>query len=149
MSERRQTRLRFASAALFAALLLIVANLYTVWRPWTRGVVTAAWPRMLWAVNLSLSVRLVGNLALALWRSERLRLIFGCAFALCSFILSLAVVQVFPFELSRVGGPWLDFAARVVAMIGVGVGAIGLAISTLKLVLGPKPPSHRVRPAAR
>jgi hypothetical protein len=140
---RAKSTAHYAVTALVSAVLLCVANLYEAWLPLTRGVVTHDFPALLWALNLALAVQLVGNLVLARFRPERLTLWVDWAVALCNLVSAVMVVRVFPFELSRVGGPWLDFAARVLAMVGVAVQAISFGVATVKALLGPKPkPGH-------
>jgi hypothetical protein len=130
----------YAVAAAIGAVILLVANLDAVWRPWTGGVITHAWPRFLWAINIAALVQLGGNTLLAFKRPERLRCGIEWLFAAAALGVAIAFAAIFPVELARIGGPWLDFAVRIVAVLGIAGAGLALVVQTVRVMLGPRPP---------
>lgn len=130
----------YAVAAAVGAVILIAANLYEVWRPWTGGVITYTWPRFLWAVNVAAVMQLGGNTLLALKRPEPLRRTFEWLFAAAALGVAIAFVAVFPLELARVGGPWLDLTVRIVAVLGIAGAGLMLVVQTFRVLMGPRKP---------
>ncbi len=47
MRPRERTRGEYAGALVGNIIVLVLFNLYPVWRPWTAGVVTEDWVRIL------------------------------------------------------------------------------------------------------
>ncbi len=131
-----------AISAAVCLLLLVLAHLWPLWQPLTGGVVTPEWASVLWAVELSLLVQLAGHVALAVSHVESVKLLIEWCFSLVGLVGAVVMASVFPFDFSRVGGPWLDVVLRSVAVLGAVGAGIRLLFHCVLLLLGPRPPGH-------
>jgi hypothetical protein len=121
--------------AIIAAVIGVVAvNIYPVWQPWTMGVVTDAWPRILWAANLSAVIQICGSFVLLFWRPRWLRNLAELVFSAAG-LLSIAVFfAVFPLDFSHIVGDWLNTMMRVVLIIGIAGTGIGVVIALVRFL---------------
>ena len=122
--------------AIIGALIALVAiNIYPLWQPLTRGVVTDAWPAILWAADLSLVAQIGGSLVLLFWRPRWLRNLFEVVFS-ATGLLSVAVFfAVFPLDFSLVVGEWLNTMLRVILIIGIAGAGIGLVVNLVRFLV--------------
>jgi hypothetical protein len=125
--QKEKTRGDYVGAVIGNLIVLVLANIYPLWRPLTHGVVTEAWVRILWAVDLSLLIQIGGNLILLFASPRALRRFMDLSFA-ATGLLSVAVFYaVFPLDFSRVVGDWLNLLVRiflVLAMVGASIGVV-------------------------
>jgi hypothetical protein len=125
----------YIGAIIGAVIGVIAVNIYPVWQPWTMGVVTDAWPRILWAANLSLVINICGNFMLLFWRPRWLRNFAELVFSAAG-LLSIAVFfAVFPLDFSRIVGEWLNTMMRVILIIGIAGAGIGVVINLVRFLV--------------
>jgi hypothetical protein len=124
----------YAGAVIGAAIALVLINSYPLWQPLTAGVVTGAWPGILWAADLSLVIQICGSLILLFWRPRWLRNLFEIIFAAAG-LLSVAVFYVvFPLDFSRVVGEWLNTVARLILILGMAGTAVGVIVNLVRFL---------------
>jgi len=134
------------AAALINVLVLLVANLHRVWRPWTGGIVTEEWALVLWIVNLTALLQISGNALLAAWRPLWLERFLELVFAVAGFAGAVTFLRVFPFDFSRLAD-WANPAAHVLLVAGVVAAGFAVAVRLVMLALGPPGPHERLPPA--
>jgi len=123
----------YATAAIVNLVILMVINLWVVWRPWTRGVVTGDWVRVLWAANLSAGVQAGGSLLLAFTSPSWLVKVLDLAFALVTVLSAAIFFAVFPFDFSRIDAAWFNTAARLLLLLGVIGAGFAVVLSAVRL----------------
>lgn len=139
MTEPREARNRppgpprYAVGALVSLVLLDAARLYPLWLPLFQGVVTEEWPEVLWAVDLSLGVFLVGNLVLVAWRPEPLRVAVELANSVAGGISLLTHVLVWPFAFLLLW-PGLDVVMRGAMALALVATAIAAVVNIGRLI---------------
>ncbi len=131
---RERSKGDYAGAVVGNLVGLVIFNLYPVWRPWTHGVVTEDWVRILWAADLSFVAQICGNLILLIvsprWLARLMELVFAV-----TGLLSLAVFYaVFPLDFSRIVGEWLNLLFRVILLVGLAGVSIGVIVSLVRLI---------------
>jgi hypothetical protein len=121
--------------AIFGCLLVLVAiNIYPLWQPHTAGIVTEAWPRTLWAANLSLVAQVAGSFLLLFWRPRWLANLFELAFAVLGLLSVAVFFAVFPLDFSLVVGEWLNTLMRIILIVGIAGAAIGVVVNLVRFI---------------
>jgi len=129
----------YVASVIVNAIMLLVINLYAVWRPWTKGVITQDWPQVLWAANLAGAVQVVGGMVLVASRPRWLARLGELVFSVVSLISAAVLYSVFPFDFGRIGAEWMNTVTRVLLMIGLFGGSIAVVVNLVKLFSGPGP----------
>lgn len=130
--SRLPGRTALAAATLGNAVALAAINLHALWRPWTGGLVTAEWVRVVPFLDVACVVAVAGNLALLASRTHvRVRVVDVCT-AVATLVGASAMLHVFPFEFAEV--PWLAVVMRVLLWIGLIVGVFGLVGRAARLL---------------
>lgn len=115
----------YAIALLVNLALLWVVHQYPVWIPWLGGVVTERFADVVWAIDLSIWVQIIGNGILIAIHPRILRRILDLVSTAFGALSMYVTWSVYPFEFDRlVAG--LD-GIVVVLMILILV-ALGLAL---------------------
>lgn len=125
----------YVGRALALVVVLVLVNLVPLFRPASRGVVLETWADVLWAINLSLVLQIVGNGALVIYRRVWLEGLLRAMFAGSGLLALIVFYIVLPLDFSRVGGRWLDIAVRAVLVAGM-VGAFVDGIVQLLRFIG-------------
>lgn len=122
----------YGFAAAMNLIGLVVLNTHETWRPLLGGVVTARFPEILWAANLSVAVQLVGNALLVVRAPPALRRVLEFVFAVLGLVSVSVTLSVFPFDLGRFG-TWSNVVARGILLVGVVGSAVGVLVSLVRL----------------
>jgi hypothetical protein len=132
----------FAFAAVINFVFMMILNAHAVWRPWLRGIVTPAFIDVLWAINLSCAVQIVGNLLLSISSQRPLRRFMDLLFAVVSLIGAVVMYRVFPIDLSRFGDAAVIFA-RAVLMFAVIAACLAILVNVVRFLGsgGKRPPT--------
>jgi hypothetical protein len=129
-------RAGFVVAAIVNALLLLGVNAHETWLPWTHGVVTEAFPEVLWAVNSALWVQVLGNALLVFTHPLWFRRMAEFGFGLVTILSSAALYQVFPFDFAAIQLPWLTVVARILLILAIVGGALGMVTAMVRMGRG-------------
>lgn len=121
----------YIGAVVFNTIFLYVLNRLPDWHV---PLITARWREVLWAVNLSLVVQIVGNFALIFYHPRLMHHQMHIAFSIVSAIAVYTVFRVFPFDFSIIPVAWFDRFFRVVLLIALGGTILGGVVHTLKLL---------------
>jgi hypothetical protein len=112
--ERPNRTINYILGGIFDGILLWV--LYQLPR-WNIPVITDAYPAILWAVTLSLTVQIVFYVVLVLFHPLWLHYLGQVAFSVFSVIALSVVIEVFPFDFSDLVDPWLNTALRIFLIV--------------------------------
>lgn len=132
------------AAAVVNGLVLWVLNHDETWRPWTHGVVTDAWASVLPWLNVATVVQLAGNLLVAIFRAPLFGRVMEVVLTAAGVLGALALIDVYPFQFSRIAGPWLDLVVQLLLLLGVVGGSIGVLVAAVRVFTGG--PRGRPRP---
>lgn len=124
----------YIGAIIGAVIGIIAVNIYPVWQPWTMGVVTDAWPRILWAANLSMVIQICGSFVLLFWRPRWLRNFAELVFSAAGLLSVAVFFAVFPLDFSHIVGDWLNTMMRVILIVGIAGAGIGLIINLVRFL---------------
>ena len=113
-----------------------IVNSVLLWRQYTHGVVLDTWVDILWAANLSFLVQIAGSFILAFFRPPRLYAFMELLFTAAGLLSVIVFFIVFPLDFSVIVGPWLNTLLRVVLIVGIGGGAIGLIVWLVRFIVG-------------
>lgn len=116
-------------------LALVLVNTHPLWRPWTAGLVTGAWADVVAALSLACAVAIMGHALLLVSRSPLLRRFVACVSAAASLASGLVVYAVFPFDFGALGMGWFDPLMRLILLIALLGGAIGLVVQVLRMAV--------------
>jgi hypothetical protein len=100
---------------------------------WHIYFVTNAFNEVLWIINLSITVAIIGNVLLLLYSPERLRHGVKIIINIISFIAVYIVWKVFPFNFYNSFYNWLFGILLILALIGI---AIAIIVEFYLLVTG-------------
>lgn len=123
-------------AALVGNLLgLLVIQLHDLWRPLTLGVVTADWARAVDTMSLACLVGVAGHVLLLMFRARDLPSFVACATAAANLAAAIVVYGVFPFDFGALEMGWFDPVFRLILLVALVGGAIGLVAQFVRLAL--------------
>ena len=91
---------------------------------WHIYFVTKAFNEVLWIINLSILIAIIGNALLLLYSPERLRHGVKIVINIVSFIAVYIVWKVFPFNFYNSFYNWLFSILLILAMIGIFIATI-------------------------
>jgi hypothetical protein len=134
MKERKTGE--FIIAIIANIVVLGLVNSLPFWRHLTRGVVLESWVDILWAMNLSLIVQIVGNIILAINRPFRQYAFFQVVFGAATLVSAIVFFIVFPLDFSQVAGNWLNTLARVLVIVGIAGASISILTWLVRLLRG-------------
>jgi hypothetical protein len=123
-----QDREKRSPAAYIAAVLANAALLWLVNKvpDWNLRFVTDGYAGVLWALNLSILVQLVGNGILIVLHPRFLHYLGQAVFNAVSVLATVLLVSVYPFDFSHLAEP-LDTIVKIALVIGaVGTGISGV-----------------------
>ena len=117
----------YAARALGPLVLLVLANIVLLLLPSFGGIVLESWVEVLWAVELSLVLQIVGNTVLVFYHRPWLEDLLGALFAGTGLLALVVFFVVFPLDFSGTGAAWLNTLIRVLLIAGMaGVLADGI-----------------------
>jgi hypothetical protein len=133
---KKKTTTHFIVLFVMEAVEMTLMNTVPLWLAYTQGVILPTWSAMLWAVNVSLIVRMACNLLLVFHRPARLYL-FIQSLATAMGLLSIIVfLVVFPINFGAIGAAWLNTLVVVFSVIGLVGGTIGVIVNLVKAIRG-------------
>jgi len=132
--ERVKRAADYAGAIIGSVIALVLINSYPLWQPLTSGVVTEAWPRILWAADLSLVIQICGSLILLFWRPRWLRNLLELVFAAAGLLSVAVLYAVFPLDFSDLVGGWLNTVVRLILILGIAGTAIGVIVNLVRFL---------------
>lgn len=131
MKEKRTAE--YVAAVIANIAVLVFMNTVMLWQQSTRGVILESWVAILWAVDLSLLVQIVGNLLLSFYRPAWLSALAQALFSALGVLGLIVFYAVFPLDFSRIVGPWLNTLLRIVLIVGMVGSGIGFIVYLVRL----------------
>jgi hypothetical protein len=126
----------FVGAIIGNIFAIAIVNSVLFWRQYTHGVILASWVDILWAANLSFLVQIAGSLILAFYRPPRLYAFLELMFSAAGLLSVIVFFIVFPLDFSLLVGSWLNLLLRVLMIVGIGGGAIGVIVWLVRFIAG-------------
>lgn len=127
MAEERTEKNRSVGSYVVA----VVANAVVLWLvnkapDWNLRFLTDSYPAVLWALNLSILVQLVGNAFLVFFHPRFFHYFAQAVFNVVTVLATVILVSVYPLDFSFLAGI-IDTIVRIVLIIA----AVGAAISAI------------------
>jgi hypothetical protein len=121
----------YAIAIVINVAFLFVANNLLDWD--LIPFLTSDFTRVLWIINVSLLATIVVNLAYLWYDPAWFKSVCQICLGGISMLVSIRMLQVFPFDFTRYQFDW-EPVARFVMILGVVAVAIGIVVEVVKLV---------------
>jgi len=137
MKEKKTVE--FVWSVVVNLLVLAAVNTFPLWRHLTNGIVLPTWGKVLWAMNSTGGVTILGNLLLAYYRPPRLRFFFEMFFDAAAFVSTLVFYLVFPLDFSRIPGDWLNTLIKAFLIMGMCAAAIAFIVHFVRFLRGDRP----------
>ena len=134
---KEQTTGHYVGAILGNLIAIAFVNTVLLWRQYTQGVILETWINTLWAANLSLVVRMLGNLLLAFYRPPRFNSLMNALFAAASLVSVIVFYLVFPLDFSRLVGGWLNTLLKVLLVVSMVATLITGTVQLVRFIVGP------------
>ncbi len=129
--DRSRRVSEYIGAVVFNAIFLYVLNRLPDWHT---PFISARWGEVLWAINLSLIVHIIGNFALIFHHPRLLHHQLNIAFAAVSAVASWTVYRVFPFDLSRIPLDWFPSFVRALLLFTLAAAVVSGLVHALKML---------------
>ena len=120
-NPRRERNQEYFTAIIFNFIFLYIFNNLLNWHIYF---VTNALTQVLWIINLSIVVAIVGNFLMLLYRPDWFRHITKIVLNIVAFVAIYLVYIVFPFNFSNSFLNWGLSVLLILAMIGVIIATI-------------------------
>ena len=120
-NREREQKSEYFVAIIFNLIFLYIVNNLLNWHIYF---VTNAFNEVLWIINLSITVAIIGNVLLLLYSPERLRHSVKIILNIISFIAVYIVWKVFPFNFYNSFYNWGFNILLILAMIGITIATI-------------------------
>ena len=118
---KREQKSEYIAAIIFNLIFLYIVNNLLNWNVYF---VTNAFNEVLWIINLSIIVSIIGNALLLLYGPERFRHLVKIIINIISFIAVYIVWKVFPFNFDNSFYNWGFNILLILAMIGIAIATI-------------------------
>jgi hypothetical protein len=116
--ERNQ---EYTAAIIFNFIFLYIVNNLLNWHVYF---VTSALTEVLWFINLSIVVAIIGNILMLLYRPDWFRNVTKIVLNIVAFVAVYFVYIIFPFNFSNSFLNWGLAALLILAMIGIIIATI-------------------------
>ena len=120
-NRKREQKSEYITAIIFNLIFLYIVNNLLNWHIYF---VTNAFNEVLWIINLSIVVSIIGNVLLLLYSPERFRHMVKIIINIISFIAVYIVWKVFPFNFYNSFYNWGFNILLILAMIGIAIATI-------------------------
>jgi len=120
-NRKREQKSEYITAIIFNLIFLYIVNNLLNWHIYF---VTNAFNGVLWIINFSIVVSIIGNALLLLYSPERLRHVVKIIINIISFIAVYIVWKVFPFNFHNSFYNWGFNVLLILAMIGIVIATI-------------------------
>jgi hypothetical protein len=134
MKEKRTGEI--AGSIVGNVFAIVIVNTVFLWQKYAHGVILESWVDILWAVNLSCMIQIVGSMVLAFYRPPRFYAFMQMLFSMAGLVSVIVFFVVFPLDFSRIVGPWLNTLLKVVMIIGIGGALIGIIVWLVRFIAG-------------
>jgi len=119
-------------------LVIVVLNLvalyvFTNLHNWRVPFITAEWPKVLWAVRLSVGANIVGHIILMFYSAPAFKAVLQTILDGFGLLSVYVVLTVFPFEMGRALWEQLWRALLIVSLLATG---IGMVVRLARLAMG-------------
>lgn len=111
----------YVAAIIFNLIFWYIVNNLLNWHVYF---ITNAFNDVLWIINFTIIVSIVGNLLLLIYSPERLRHLVKIIINVVSFIATYLVWKVFPFNFYNSFYDWCFSILLILAMIGIIIATI-------------------------
>jgi hypothetical protein len=126
--EREPSRASFTVAIIFNLIFIYIVNQIPYW---DISFITSAWSEVLWILNLSLVVTIIGNLLFLFYHPQWFRSLSQIIISVFAFWAIRALYTVFPFSFSQSSLDLVAWFILIILMVGV---AISILVEVVKLV---------------
>jgi hypothetical protein len=133
---RKQKTPHFIVLIVMALIESAIANTVPLWLGFTKGVILPSWSNMLWAINLSIAVRIVCNIVLAVRRPPRLYLALQAVTGAAGLLSISVFLIVYPLDFGAIGAGWVNTAIAVISVVGLALGTIGVIVNLARSIRG-------------
>jgi hypothetical protein len=120
-NREKEQKSEYIAAIIVNLIFLYVVNNLLNWHIYF---ITNAFNEVLWIINLSIVVSIIGNGLLLVYSPERFRHVVKIFINIISFIAVYVVYQVFPFNFYNSFYNWCFSILLIVAMIGIVIATI-------------------------
>lgn len=111
----------YVGAIIVSFIFLYIVNNLINWHVYF---ITSAFNDVLWIINLSIAVNIVGNFFMLIYRPEWFRHVTKIILNIVAFVAVYLVYIVFPFNFSNSFFNWAWAALLILAMIGIIIASI-------------------------
>jgi hypothetical protein len=134
MGEERDKRTAgtYIATVIANAILFVIINKIP---DWNLRFVTAEYPAVLWALNLSVLAQVAVNAVLIFFHPHVLHYTARIALGIPSLLAVIILITVFPFDLSYLFS-FANTLLRIIFYIGLVGTVIGMIVDTFKLIGG-------------
>ena len=122
----------YIPSVIFNAAVLFVVNKLP---DWNIAFITADYPDILRAVNMSLIVHIAGNLILIFIHPLLLHHLANTVFSVFSLVAAWVIFSVFPFDFSAVVGSWLNTVVRICLIVGIAGSGVSIVVNLVRAVI--------------
>lgn len=127
---KREQKSEYFVAIIFNLIFLYIVNNLLNWNIYF---ITNTFNDVLWIINLSIIIAIIGNILLLLYSPERFRHVVKIILNIISFIAVYIVYTVFPFNFYNSFYDWAFGILLILAMIGI---VIAVVIEIYLLITG-------------
>jgi hypothetical protein len=127
---KTQRNQEYVAAIIFNFIFLYIVNNLLNWHVYF---ITSALIEVLWIINLSIGVAIIGNFLMLIYRPDWFRNVTKIVLNIVAFVAVYMVYIVFPFNFSNSFLNWGLAALLVLAMIGI---IIAIIVEIYLLVTG-------------
>ena len=127
LRKAEKRRWNYLNGIISNIIVFFIINLFPLWMPLTHGVVTGKWINALWAMDLSIIVKVLGNILLISYSPKWFRAMIEFFITSAALISISVFFVVFPLDFSILTGPWLNTVIRCLLIAGI----VGASIGTI------------------
>jgi hypothetical protein len=118
---KREQKSEYFVAIIFNIIFLYIVNNLLNWQVYF---ITNSFNEVLWIINLSIIITIIGNILLLLYSPERFRHVMKIILNIVAFIAVYFVYIVFPFNFYNSFYNWGFSILMILAMIGIIIASI-------------------------
>jgi hypothetical protein len=134
MKEKKTMEL--VGSMIGAIIGLIIVNTVALWRGYTHGVVLESWNAILWAANLSMVSQIAGNMILIIYRPARFYSFIQMIVSALGLLSIFVFYGIYPLDFSQIGLGWINLVFKVLMIVGMVGGSIGVIVYLVRSVAG-------------
>jgi hypothetical protein len=120
-NRKREQKSEYVTAIIFNIIFLYIVNNLLNWHIYF---ITNSFSEVLWILNLTIIVTIIGNFLLLLYSPEKFRHVMKIILNIFAFIATYFVYVVFPFNFYNSFYNWVVTILLILAMIGIVIATI-------------------------